>query len=290
MQSDPRPETRDPRPETRDPKPETRNPRPETRNPKHHNLLVPALPRLSSFLAGMVLGFGTLAVLNHFVPGVWLPVALAILLGILFSGLPWLFEQARVFWPLLAALSCGIATGWLLTASGGRWLEIGAAVFGLVALAAGYEAVVAIRARPEPPRVATWWLVGVIGMIWIVSAASSSYAGAGGMIHWVVSHLGFAPATAQTIVFFIRKTIHFSFYGFLGFATRTSAAKGGVAPIESARFGFTSALLVASFDEMRQSTQPGRTGSFYDVLLDLTGAAAFLVVAHLIASRRAPST
>jgi VanZ family protein len=97
----------------------------------------------------------------------------------------------------------------------------------------------------------------------------------------------------QQIHFYIRKTAHFSSYGFLSalafFSWRTTLS--AVQPW-SARWAGLALLLTffaASLDEFHQTFVPSRTGNFHDVLLDVTGALFFQFVLALWLGRRMPS-
>lgn len=97
----------------------------------------------------------------------------------------------------------------------------------------------------------------------------------------------FPAASEETLQFYhglIRKLAHLSVYGVLGlFASRAFVVASR--PI-LARFWYLAVLwlaaLVATADELNQSLLTSRTGTPSDVLLDVVGAAAAVVLAALL--------
>lgn len=88
---------------------------------------------------------------------------------------------------------------------------------------------------------------------------------------------GFSPEFLGAVHFLIRKTAHLSEYGVLAVLWRRATGRSWIA--------LALAVLTASVDEFRQLFTPGREGSAYDVLLDGTGAAAFLALVSTLRSR-----
>jgi VanZ family protein len=88
---------------------------------------------------------------------------------------------------------------------------------------------------------------------------------------------GFSPEFLGAVHFLIRKTAHLSEYGVLAVLWRRATGRSWIA--------LALAALTASVDEFRQLFTPGREGSAYDVLLDGTGAAAFLALVSALRSR-----
>jgi VanZ family protein len=138
----------------------------------------------------------------------------------------------------------------------------------------------------------TWSLSAlIIACMWLVAFFSSSQGGAGGMLHLMVTSLGVPERFAETILVPLRKTIHFTFYGSVGLLAWTTAqtALSDIGISKSARrlaFGLLIALSLASFDEARQFTQPGRTGAVTDVMLDMSGALTFVGIAEFVQRKR----
>jgi VanZ family protein len=88
---------------------------------------------------------------------------------------------------------------------------------------------------------------------------------------------GFSPEFLGAVHFLIRKTAHLSEYGVLAVLWRRATRRSWIA--------LFLCVLTASVDEFRQLFTPGRVGSVYDVLLDGTGAAAFLALVSALRSR-----
>jgi VanZ family protein len=88
---------------------------------------------------------------------------------------------------------------------------------------------------------------------------------------------GFSPEFLGAVHFLIRKTAHLSEYGVLAVLWRRATRRSWIA--------LFLCVLTASVDEFRQLLTPGREGSVYDVLLDGTGAAAFLALGSALRSR-----
>ncbi|MFN6964680.1 MAG: VanZ family protein [Pyrinomonadaceae bacterium] len=95
------------------------------------------------------------------------------------------------------------------------------------------------------------------------------------------------PETLAIYHGYIRKLAHFAEYGVLAlfaaraFATSSSAVLARNFWVASAAL----ALIVAAIDEFRQSYDPSRTSSVYDVLIDLSGAAAALIIVAAVRRR-----
>ena len=119
------------------------------------------------------------------------------------------------------------------------------------------------------------WLLLLSILVWLVAYFSSGHGSGAPMDDWWSRH-GLSSAQAEALTLAFRKTVHLAFYGTVGWTGLRAARAAGAAPAEAVRTGMLTALAVASFDELRQSGYANRTGSAYDVLLDLAGAAAFV--------------
>lgn len=98
-----------------------------------------------------------------------------------------------------------------------------------------------------------------------------------------VLHFLFPNSPAETIDLihgYIRKFAHLFEYGVLAVLTARALAESSVEALK--KYAYPTALLlvllVASTDEIRQSYEPARTSSPYDVLIDLTGGAVALLL------------
>jgi len=84
----------------------------------------------------------------------------------------------------------------------------------------------------------------------------------------------------QFLEFLIRKATHFFGYGFLAVIVYILYRK--LKWRFAVLLAFITTVLIASLDEYRQSTIPGRSGLVEDVVLDACGALTLLVLAKLI--------
>ena len=80
----------------------------------------------------------------------------------------------------------------------------------------------------------------------------------------------------------VRKTGHVSGYGILALLALRAARVDFRRPVLA---GFLVTLIVASIDEIHQATLRFRRGSVWDVLLDLSGAAVAILIAHWLRRR-----
>lgn len=95
-------------------------------------------------------------------------------------------------------------------------------------------------------------------------------------------------AQLEELHFLLRKSAHAVVYGIeglLAFHAIRGTRPGFRGPW--AMGALTIALAVASADELRQSRYAARTGTAWDVLLDVAGAAVALAIASVVARRRA---
>ena len=95
----------------------------------------------------------------------------------------------------------------------------------------------------------------------------------------------FPSASSETLLFYhggIRKLAHFTEYAVLG-----ALACRAFAELMSRPFLFAAGLviLVAVLDETNQSFNPLRTGSPFDVLIDVSGGVVAIVVFYLLTKR-----
>lgn len=122
------------------------------------------------------------------------------------------------------------------------------------------------------------WLLASVLAAALLPAFGGSSSGPGGLTAWLQG-LGIAPELAWQITVALRKSIHFGYFGFI--ALTAFWGSGRSKPMWS----ITWAVLHAAFDENRQASSAGRTGSIWDVLLDLAGAATFVGLALALSGR-----
>lgn len=97
----------------------------------------------------------------------------------------------------------------------------------------------------------------------------------------------FPNAPEETLIIYhayVRKLAHLTEYGILGFLAAAAFANSRNPILQKFWFfcAFGVAALVAVIDETNQSFNASRTGSFYDVLLDWTGAIIAIFVFFLL--------
>lgn len=94
-----------------------------------------------------------------------------------------------------------------------------------------------------------------------------------------------SPDSFLIIHALIRKAAHFVEYGVLALLAARAFSISGVR--KWAMPAFITSLAVASIDEIGQSFQAARTGSVWDVLLDMAGASAGLLLFLFFRRRKA---
>lgn len=107
-------------------------------------------------------------------------------------------------------------------------------------------------------------------VILIASGEQFSAASSGGWFHDL-----FGVELPYVVHVLFRKSVHVIAYGILGALAIRAAEKKWIA--------LAYALLIAVIDETHQSTLASRTGSPWDVLLDMIGAA---IAVHLVQNGR----
>lgn len=121
------------------------------------------------------------------------------------------------------------------------------------------------------------WIVVVLGL----STGQGAMSETSRIIRPLLEFL-FPAAAPETLSFYhgiIRKCAHFTEYAILGWlACRAFLASATFLRKSPFLFGLGLVILVAIIDETNQSFNPERTGSVWDVLLDIAGG-AFAIVA-----------
>ena len=92
----------------------------------------------------------------------------------------------------------------------------------------------------------------------------------------------------QAAHFWVRKTAHFTAYGILGFLGVRAFKRSSQALLRNWRFAVSLLLvaLVAATDETNQSFLASRTGAPQDVLLDISGGLAVILILYLFEKYR----
>lgn len=127
-----------------------------------------------------------------------------------------------------------------------------------------------------------------IGVIFFLSSGSGSLAATSKIIRPVLEFLFPAASeeSLQLMHFYIRKAAHFTEYAILALwavrAFRRSSAR--LLNRNFYLFSFAVVVLVASLDEINQRFISSRTGSIWDVVLDISGG-VFALLAYRLLSR-----
>ena len=237
-------------------------------------------------LLGFVVGFGLvfLRVMGASVVyrGLWMPLALIGIQVLVFGMHPRLKDapQRSSFLWAFGLIAVGL---WMLSVgpSPVRLIQAIANLLPLPLILMG--AVFAARFLSVNRNADGWPLVNCLFFAflgWIVASMSGSQGGANPMIQFVMDRFGWDRHSAESAVIVFRKCIHFVGYGSIGLnAFALSLPRQGL--YDAAKFGLAVAAGFAVFDELRQSTSVGRTGSAWDVGLDLLGAITFIGLAVL---------
>lgn len=145
------------------------------------------------------------------------------------------------------------------------------------------------RCGPErrvPSAILAWLAVA----IWTAVIGTSSGQGfsssstsrfVGPLLRWLFPEIG--EETLEAVHFLVRKSAHAAEYGVLALlASRALRISFAVSASGIAGLALGLVLAVACLDETHQAFTPPRTGSPWDVALDLCGAAAALAVLEAI--------
>jgi VanZ family protein len=225
-----------------------------------------------------------------FAPGVAAPVAFSLLIALLLGGRSW------VPFGFPSCLGFGTLAVWFATQPRNRttWMfakEIGPITRLLVTLTILASVLLLgglFRATPAQRR-ALVPLLPLLAMTLLVAKFSGDAGGSDPMRQWFASQFHLTVDQAHTAVILVRKAIHFTFYALIGFAA-TRAARYGEDPGAARWTGLGYAFLLACFDEVRQADFANRTGSAWDVGLDMLGALTGSAIALRLASRSAKRT
>lgn len=199
---------------------------------------------------------------------IWLPFALAALVGWVLALVADVTSRLLVW----IAISCGAILCWMISepeVSFHDHHELRYVAIVLALLCACVYFVILYRSFSNR---ALWWACLIVLMSWLIAFFSSPSGGSGGMITDAMKWFSLSRESAETLVFYVRKTIHFSFYGLLGWSSFRWGLSLSLPLRRAVVFGLLMVLVHASFDEGRQTFFADRTANVYDVLLDMSGA------------------
>ncbi len=237
-----------------------------------------------AWIVGFALFFGSafafLLVVSLSQPSAWLPAAF----GFAFYGLLGFSPRIEPRMRVGLAVAFGSVSCLLGLASGGSMVDhkrqvyqtAGEALMLIPAVVGGMLVLGSATAQKKASRAALGPAVILMLLGWTISYFSSAHGGASPMVNWVMRHLHLDRHAAEVAVIAVRKTIHFTFYGFVTLMGLMAASRNGSAGKACVVAALLTTLAYASFDELRQSSQPDRTGSVWDVLLDLGGGSVAL--------------
>ena len=228
-------------------------------------------------VSAFALVFAVLEIGSRQYASIWLPFALAGFVGCLLTLAPATYAR-KLIW---AGISCGALLIWMLSEPEVSFhstpsLRPLAAILGAACLLAFGSLFAGSVSGTNEERKRFRWTICLLIMSWLIAYFSSPSGGSGGMISLAMRWFHLNAASAETLVLVVRKTIHFSFYGLLGWTGFRWALSMDLALRRAIVLGLGLVLIHASFDEGRQTLFANRTGSAYDVLLDLTGASVFV--------------
>ena len=109
------------------------------------------------------------------------------------------------------------------------------------------------------------------------------------LLEWLFPYA--SPETITLYHAYVRKFAHFTEYAILAFWAWRAFRSSGREFLRKYRYAAALGLviLVASIDEFGQSFNPARTGSPYDVLIDVSGGAAMILILLLFTKEHSPS-
>lgn len=125
-------------------------------------------------------------------------------------------------------------------------------------------------------------LVLWIGLVLFLSGGQASMSNTSRFVRPILEFL-FPTAPEETLIVYhgcVRKLAHFTEYAILAFWASRAFSNSSENLLRRFWFVFAFILiaLVASADEINQSYIASRTGSIYDVLLDVAGGAAMILI------------
>lgn len=240
---------------------------------------------LGSFAAVLTVQLGLSGVSTR----VWTFPAYAVVVAVALGLAPRLRDSAARL-PLLAAHVCALFLAFVYSNDMTRVSETTAKVLhlgigGLWAfLALGLALVLGHTLRKGGAPLA--WALAVCAAGCLIAYFSGERGGNGSWIEEVMRVFHWDRATAESAVLWLRKSLHFTFYGSVGWLGWRTVRVGGGSVGQGVAAGALVALASAMVDEGRQLASAGRTGSAWDVLLDMAGAATLLGLAAWRATRQ----
>jgi VanZ family protein len=249
--------------------------------------------RLGAFIFGAFGSVALVGTLENTFPWIWLPLLLGVAISTVVSFQPW-FKSSRLATPFCVALMFGTTLTYslsitpVISRAGAAFPKLAEAI-GL-ALFAGSLGLFLIRglAQRKTAKMSIWLIVPIAAGC-VLGYVSGGIGGGDHMVAFAMNVLHMTKDQADVIVHYLRKTIHFTAYGFVGLSFFRGAIAGTAPKARAIGFALICILCLASFDEMRQTTAPNRTGSPWDVTLDMCGASFFVLISAAL-SRKTPTS
>ena len=252
-----------------------------------------AVGRIVGFALGFLIVTGIATAINLLYRGVWLPMLLIAALGLLLAWHPRLSKAPASGW-FVAVFGFGELYVWMRATGPAisdpeKLFSKLAETLPAVVLASGIFCLAFLierNARAAPQLRLSWVAAIFIYLVgWGIAYFSDGKGGADPMIAALMDRFQLDESTARTLVVAIRKALHFLVYGCLALAALRLANPRHHRNTAIA-FGLLIALSFALFDELRQATATNRTGSAWDIGLDMLGATTFIGVSVLRYGRR----
>ncbi len=119
---------------------------------------------------------------------------------------------------------------------------------------------------------AKFWTATMMILALPVATFSGASGGAGGWAEWLTEVFRLEGATAEQVIWWVRKSLHFTVYGVLALSAFKALDSNDHATSVTCGTVVIWSLSHACFDELKQMSIPGRTGSAVDIIIDLGGA------------------
>lgn len=251
------------------------------------------LLRASAFLLGAIGASLIVGMLDDAFPWAWLPILFGVCVFGVVSTHKW-FTKTSISGPFCMSIGSGTVLTYCISTKpiagllGSKFPTI--AIFLAAMTFAVWVVIFLSRGLKElPTRSLTLWLLIPIWAGCVVGYVSGGIGGGDHMVHWLMSVTTLTRDQADTIVHYFRKGIHLSAYGIVGMSLFRAGIAGRTRRPNSLLFAMSIVFCIASFDELRQTTAPNRTGSAWDVALDMTGAFLFIAVTAALLKPRKPA-
>ena len=244
------------------------------------------LGKVGAFFLGAILTILVVGILDDTFPWFWLPLLCGIASGVCAVNHRW-FQKTGLAWGYSFAVGTGVCLSYSISAKVVT-TRLGPLIPQLAILSLlGAFAFAVIQlltkgtSQPQTRSLTLWLIIPIIGSL-TVGYVSGGVGGADHMVVWLMAHSHLTQEKAEELVHYFRKGIHLSAYGLVGLSLARAAIAGKSTKAGAWVFSLSSVLCLASFDELRQTTAPNRTGSAWDVALDMTGATLFVLIGLLL--------